>query len=156
MERYKSRSPDDTIEIGKKIGKVLKKRDVVFISGDLGAGKTILVNGIAKSLGIMEHLSSPTFTIVNEYYGNINLYHFDLYRIDTIDELYDIGFFDYFDYNGIIVIEWADKIMNEINGVKYKHIDIKKDIQDENIRQINITWQGSFKNINGKIYIKQD
>jgi len=88
---------------------------VVSIVGDLGAGKTAFTKGIAKGLGIEEHITSPTFTIVNEYEGGrLNLYHFDVYRIEDADELYEIGFSEYLYAGGVCVIEWADRIRSAL------------------------------------------
>ncbi len=86
------------------------KQLTVFLEGTLGAGKTIFAKGIAKALGIDENVESPTFVFVREYIGMLPLYHFDLYRIERSVELDELGFFDYFERSGVIIIEWAEKI----------------------------------------------
>ena len=106
---YKSHSYEDTIKIGEKLGKNLKGTEIIALFGGLGMGKTALTTGIAKSLGAENCVSSPTFALVNEYHGRVNIYHFDMYRISTWDDLYSIGFFDYLD-NGVLVIEWSENI----------------------------------------------
>lgn len=102
-----------TYNLGIKIGKILKCNDIVCLDGELGAGKTVMVKGITQALGVKEYVTSPTFTIVNEYKGKMPVYHLDVYRLGDIDELYDIGFDDYID-NGIMLIEWADNIKSAI------------------------------------------
>ena len=110
MKEFKTFSQEVTIEIGKALGRLLNTGDIVCINGDLGTGKTVFTNGIAKSLGIKEHITSPTFTIVNEYSGRVPFYHFDVYRISDSEEMFEIGFEEYLYGEGIVVIEWADII----------------------------------------------
>ncbi len=110
MLEIDSQSPEETHDIGFKIGKKLKPGDIICLNGDLGAGKTTITKAIAEALGIEENITSPSFTIVNEYYGDVNLYHFDVYRIDDIEEMYDIGYEEYFYSDGICVIEWSNMI----------------------------------------------
>ena len=105
-------SPQETMKLGFKLGQRLKKGDIINLNGDLGAGKTHLVKGIAKALKIDEDITSPTFTIVNEYYGEIPLYHFDVYRINDIYELYEIGFEEYIYGDGVSIIEWGNLIID--------------------------------------------
>ena len=101
---------EKTIELGFLIGSLLQNGDMVCLDGDLGAGKTHLSKGIAKGLDIDEEITSPNFTIVQEYEGRIPLYHFDVYRIADSEEMYNIGFDDYLNRNGAIVIEWSEII----------------------------------------------
>ena len=102
-----SDSPEKTEMLGFLLGKVLKKNDIVLLDGDLGAGKTCLTKGLTKGLGIDEHTSSPTYTLVNEYCGGgVSLYHYDAYRLSSGDELYEIGFEENIG-EGVIVVEWA-------------------------------------------------
>ncbi|HBH94211.1 MAG TPA: tRNA (adenosine(37)-N6)-threonylcarbamoyltransferase complex ATPase subunit type 1 TsaE [Ruminococcaceae bacterium] len=110
MKKYISNSPGDTVRIGEAFAAELKADDGVFYKGEMGAGKTYFTKGIAKALGISEEVTSPTFALINEYYGKINLFHFDLFRINSFDDLYAIGFFDYFDRNGVLCIEWSENI----------------------------------------------
>lgn len=111
---YISKKYEDTYTFGYKLGKALGKGDVVCLTGELGAGKTSMVKGIARGLGIKEDVTSPTFTIVNEYSGKFPLYHFDVYRILSPDEMMEIGFDEYLYGDGVCVIEWADLIENMI------------------------------------------
>lgn len=106
----KSNSSGETVEIGEKLGSLLKSGDIVLLSGALGAGKTVLTKGIAKGMGINDYITSPTFMLVNEHIGNVPLYHFDVYRIADYTELYDIGYEEYFFGKGVCVIEWPEKI----------------------------------------------
>lgn len=101
---------NDTYKMGEIIGSLLEPGNIIALIGDLGAGKTVLVKGIAKGLNTEEEPNSPTFTIMSIYDGNIPLCHFDLYRISKIEELEDIGYKDFFFGDGISVVEWADKI----------------------------------------------
>ena len=105
-----TKSPEETAAIGEKIGRLFSAGTVICLYGDLGAGKTLFVQNLAKGLEIDEDVTSPTFNIMNVYEGRLPLYHFDLYRLEQEYELEDIGFYDYVDApEGIVVIEWADK-----------------------------------------------
>ncbi|MDE6579334.1 MAG: tRNA (adenosine(37)-N6)-threonylcarbamoyltransferase complex ATPase subunit type 1 TsaE [Ruminiclostridium sp.] len=110
MEKYISNSAADTVKIGADFAKRLKANDGVLYRGEMGAGKTYFTKGIAKAFEISEEVTSPTFALINEYYGKINIFHFDLFRIDSFDDLYTIGFFDYFDRNGVLCVEWSENI----------------------------------------------
>ena len=99
----------ETILEGEKLGRTLAPGAVVALRGRLGAGKTAFARGIAAGLGIEAFVSSPTFTIVNEYPGSIPLFHFDMYRLECEDELFDIGWDDYLDRGGVCVVEWSEK-----------------------------------------------
>lgn len=110
MQQILSHNEQETRKVGEKIAQMLKKGDIICLEGDLGAGKTILSKAIAESLGIQEPVTSPTYTIVHEYKGSIPLYHFDVYRIMTVEEMFELGFDEYIFGEGICVIEWADKI----------------------------------------------
>lgn len=105
-----SGNQEETYNIGMNIGSLLKAGDVIALTGDLGAGKTVLTKGIAKGLGVNREPDSPTFVILKIYQGRLTLNHFDLYRISSADELEDIGFEEIIYGNGVSVIEWADKI----------------------------------------------
>lgn len=134
---------DKTMELGFKLGKLLNQGDVVCINGDLGAGKTHFTKGIAKGLNIKEHITSPTFNIVNEYNsGRLNLYHFDVYRVNDPDEIYAIGFDEYIFSPAVTIIEWSDYIKELIPK---EHISItinKLPHADENSRKITIDYLG--------------
>ena len=105
----------ETILEGEKLGRALEPGTVVALYGELGAGKTAFVRGLALGLGINMRVSSPTFTIVNEYPGVIPLYHFDMYRLDSENELFDIGWDDYLDRGGVCAVEWSEKVPGAIS-----------------------------------------
>jgi len=100
-------SEKETKHEGERLSRMLSPGMVVALRGELGAGKTVFVSGLAAGLGINSHVSSPTFTIVNEYDGKTPLYHFDLYRIENENELFDIGWDDYLERGGVCVVEWS-------------------------------------------------
>lgn len=105
-----SHSEQETAELAKRLATSFKPRDVLVLSGPLGSGKTVFVRGLAAGIGIkMEDVSSPSFTIMNEYKGNRDLYHFDLYRINDPFELYEAGWDEYLNRDGLIVVEWGEK-----------------------------------------------
>ena len=105
----------ETKQFGLNLGKDLKKGDIVALIGDLGTGKTTLTKYIGEGLGITEIITSPTFTIIQEYYsGRLPLYHFDVYRINSIEEMDELGCEEYFYGDGVTIIEWADQIMEII------------------------------------------
>ena len=112
------------MDIGVKLASNLKGNEVIALFGGLGMGKTALTTGIAKGLGAENCVSSPTFAIVNEYHGKVNIYHFDMYRVNTWDDLYSTGFFDYLG-NGVIIIEWSENIENALPD-EYIKISIEK------------------------------
>lgn len=107
--RVCSASVEQTHALGKALGSLLAVGDVILLVGDLGAGKTALTQGIGAGLGVRGVINSPTFTILKEYAGRLPLYHFDLYRIDSPDEVFALGFEDYFEGEGVSVIEWAER-----------------------------------------------
>ena len=132
---------DETNEFGIRLGKALRKGDILCLNGDLGAGKTTLTKSIGKGLGVEEYITSPTFALINQYSGRIPVYHFDVYRLEAADELYDLGFDEYFYGNGVCIIEWADKIERMIPQEKIV-INIEKgNNQDERI--LNILGAGN-------------
>lgn len=104
-------SAEETIEFGKSVARAVGVGAVVSLVGDLGAGKTTFTKGVARGLGIMDNVTSPTFTLLNEYWGEEKkLYHFDFYRIEDADELGELGFEDYFpSADGVTIVEWAEK-----------------------------------------------
>ncbi|NLC17931.1 MAG: tRNA (adenosine(37)-N6)-threonylcarbamoyltransferase complex ATPase subunit type 1 TsaE [Clostridiales bacterium] len=108
--RIESFSREDTFRLGVSLGEKAKKGEIYCLSGDLGVGKTVFTQGFAKGLGIEEAVSSPTFTIVQQYQGRLPLYHFDVYRISDIDEMEEIGYEEYFYGEGVCLIEWAELI----------------------------------------------
>ena len=106
-----SGSPEQTQQLGKKLGQRAQPGDVILLTGDLGAGKTCLTQGIAWGLDIDEFAASPSFTIMREHYGRLPLYHVDFYRLDSVEDIYDLGIDDYLFGKGLCVIEWAEKGM---------------------------------------------
>ncbi|MFQ5933243.1 MAG: tRNA (adenosine(37)-N6)-threonylcarbamoyltransferase complex ATPase subunit type 1 TsaE, partial [Dehalococcoidia bacterium] len=102
-------SPEETQRLGASLAKALKGGDILLLSGELGAGKTCLTQGIAWGLGIREHARSPTFVLISEYQGHLPLYHIDLYRLDDLMEIDDLGLDEYLYGDGVCVIEWAEK-----------------------------------------------
>ena len=132
-----SNSEKETIELGKKIASKLKKGMVIVLTGDLGSGKTKLTEGILAYFGLENEISSPTFTIVNEYYADyLNLYHFDVYRLADIDEFYAIGGEEYFE-KGASIIEWGELIEDALPN-DYIKINFSRDLKNETLRKINI------------------
>ena len=136
-------SMEETFEFGKKLGEKAVKGEVFCLIGDLGVGKTVFTKGFAQGLGIDEHVSSPTFTIVNEYNdGRIPFYHFDVYRIAEIEEMDEIGYEDYFYGEGICLIEWAN-LIEEIIPSNAIYIIISKDLNKSfDYRKIEIVNRG--------------
>lgn len=110
MKEYISTSVEQTEKFASELASLLKPCDVLAMKGDLGAGKTAFVRGLADGLKVYGEVASPTYSIVNEYTGSPSLYHFDMYRITDMDELYTTGFFDYLEQDGICVIEWSENI----------------------------------------------
>lgn len=136
-------SVNDTTSLGIKLGKLTNSGDIICLTGDLGTGKTHISKGIAKGLGVTEHITSPTFTIVNEYdSGRLKLFHFDVYRVSDPDEIYAIGFDDYIFSDGVSLIEWANYI-EEILPSEYLHIHIQKNLSlGDDYRKITLTPYG--------------
>ena len=119
----------DTYELGEKIGQMAKPGMVISLTGDLGVGKTVFTQGLAKGLGIEEPVNSPTFTIVQVYEeGRLPLYHFDVYRIGDIEEMDEIGYEDYFYGEGVCLIEWAD-LIREILPEQMCRVTIEKNLE---------------------------
>ena len=109
--KYLSNSPAETERIGEALGKVLQPGTVIAYRGDLGAGKTAFTRGLARGLGAKDLVTSPTYTIVNEYLGGrLPLFHFDMYRLGSSDDLWDIGWEDYLDRGGVCAVEWSENV----------------------------------------------
>lgn len=135
---YISTSCGETQKIASEFAKTLKAGDTVCMYGDLGAGKTAFVQGMAKGLEIEEPITSPTFTIVNEYSGTLPLYHFDVYRIADSDEMYEIGYEEYVYGDGISVIEWAELIEDILPDNRFAVTILKDMSKGEDYRKIEI------------------
>lgn len=137
---YEVSSTEETMALGEKIGTLCQSGDIICLIGDLGTGKTHLTKGIAKGLNIDDHITSPTFTIVNEYQGRLRLYHFDVYRVSDASEIEAIGFDEYIFGNGVSIIEWANYIEELIPKQDALYIKITKDFEKtlyEDESQIN-------------------
>lgn len=145
--KFTSHSESETIALAKKLAQKLQIGDIIVLSGDLGSGKTKFTEGILKYFNLDNEISSPTFTIVNEYKNKvITIYHFDVYRLEDVDEFYAIGGEEYFS-SGLCIIEWGEIIESALSK-NYIKISFEKDDLDENIRHINIQ---TFKNKYDKI-----
>ena len=130
-----SKSPRDTQIIGAKIGKSLNPGDILALYGELGAGKTCFVKGLAQGLKISTEVKSPSFSIINEYPGDIPLIHMDFYRITKAIELEDLGWMEYLDADAIVVVEWAERIRNLLPS---RRIDVYFQILNETARRLEI------------------
>ena len=119
MSEYITHSEQETERLGAKFAEKLPGGTVVAMYGDLGAGKTAFVRGMAKGMGLDCRVSSPTFTIVNEYLGSRELIHFDMYRLNSADELYDIGWEDYLNRGAVCAVEWSEKVTDAFTGEEY-------------------------------------
>ncbi len=137
---YEVYSEEETRKIGYELGEKAAKGEIYCLQGDLGVGKTVFTKGFAQGLNITEHITSPTFTIVNEYHsGRIPFYHFDVYRIGDVEEMFEIGYEEYFYGDGVCLIEWAE-LMTDILPDDVKWIKIEKDLtsDNENYRKIEV------------------
>ena len=140
MEKiWETHSPAETAALGEEMGKNAQRGQIYCLTGDLGTGKTVFTKGFAAGLGVTDHVTSPTFTIVNEYHdGRLPFYHFDVYRIGDIEEMEEIGYDDYFFGNGICLIEWAE-LIEEILPDNVISITIEKDLtQGFDYRKITV------------------
>ncbi len=131
-------SPGETIEFGRNLGSQLRGGEVIALCGPLGSGKTHLIKGIAAGAGAEDqtHVNSPTFVIVNEYSGRLDIYHIDAYRLDTVSEFEALGFDDFCHRRSVVLIEWADKIEAALDGMDY--IRIRLEHAGETARRIHI------------------
>lgn len=123
MMKFVSHSEAETVAIGEKFARMLHPGDVVAFTGGLGAGKTAFTRGMARTLAPDAEVSSPTFALVNDYGGKVPFWHFDMYRIRTMDDLYSTGFFDYLESGGILAVEWSENIAGALpDGTIYVRI----------------------------------
>lgn len=136
-----SKNPNITEKIGLIIGELLKPKDIVCLIGDLGAGKTTLTKAIAKGLEVDEYITSPTFTLVNEYDGRVHVNHFDVYRISDVDEILDIGFDEYIYSDSVSIIEWGN-LIEEILPENVINIEIKRNSEIDS-RDIVLYGEGN-------------
>ena len=132
---FETHSPEQTEALGEALGKVLSPGAVVAYTGDLGAGKTAFTRGLAKGLGASEPVTSPTYTIVNEYLsGRIPLFHFDMYRLGSSEDLFDIGWEDYLERGGVCALEWSENVADALENP----IRVQLEKTGENARRITI------------------
>ena len=137
MNKFISKNEQDTINFAENFASQLHKKDIVVLSGDLGSGKTKFVQGVLKHFGLENEISSPTFTIINEYNADIcPIYHFDVYRLSDIDEFYAMGGEEYFE-NGICLIEWGE-IIEAALPFNYIKITFSKNNENDEYRELNI------------------
>ena len=144
MFKVTVKNEEETMRFAERLGKKLDKKVVVAFFGGLGMGKTTFTKGLAKGLGVTDEVSSPTFALVHEYRGKKTLYHFDMYRVETWDDLYQTGFFDYYEQGGILAVEWSENIENALpeNTVR---VTIERG-KDDNERIITVEGQGEYEN----------
>ena len=128
-------SPEQTQELGKALGAAARAGDVFLLEGSLGAGKTCLTQGILWGLGGDEYARSPTFVLMAEYRARLTLYHIDLYRLDSVDEIQELGLDEYLQGQGVCVVEWADKARGLFPR---KHMSIRLEVLDENTRRVGL------------------
>ena len=139
MITFKTKTAEETIELGKKIGSLLKKGDIIAMQGTLAAGKTTITKGIAQALEIKDNITSPTFCLISEYEGKMPLYHMDVYRLDGAEDFAGLGTEDMLYGNGVSIIEWSEKVMSELPK---KTIILRLDPQEDGSRIITIeNWQ---------------
>ena len=135
---YVTNSPEETEELGRRLGETAEPGMVIAFTGDLGAGKTAFTRGLARGLGIRDRVTSPTFTIVNEYEGGrLPLFHFDMYRLASADELFDIGWEDYLARGGVCAVEWSENVADALEPDAIR-VDIRRGA-GENDRIITVT-----------------
>ena len=139
MLTFTTSSAEETIILGEKIGRLLKKGDIIAMQGTLAAGKTTITKGIAKALGITDIITSPTFCLISEYQGTMPLYHMDVYRLDGTEDFINLGTDDMLYGDGVSIIEWSEKIMDELPS---NTIVLKITPQDDGKRLIEIdNWK---------------
>src|SRR5690625_1396991 len=137
IQQIKTESSEETLGLAKKLGQHLEAGNVITLEGQLGTGKTVFAKGIARGLGIEDQITSPTFTMIKEYEGEIPLYHMDVYRLEHSEE--DLGFPEYFYGNGVTIVEWAQFIADYLPE---ERLQVKINYIDENMRLISFTPLG--------------
>ncbi len=136
--QFVSHSTQETEQFGEEVAKSLRGGDVLAFTGSLGMGKTAFTRGLARGLGCRGRVTSPTFTIVNEYDGKTPLFHFDMYRLGSSDELFDIGWDDYLARDGVCAVEWSERVSDALPDDTI-YVDIARGEEDENTRTITVT-----------------
>jgi len=137
----KTHSPDETRQLGKKIGSLIRKPVVIALNGDLGCGKTAFVKGLAEGLEVPPeyYVTSPTFTLINEYPGRLPLFHIDLYRLEGISDFEDIGLDEILQDQAVIAVEWADKLADDLHG---DGLCLEFEILEDELRHITLIGSG--------------
>lgn len=148
MTEFITRTTNETIDLGRRIGGVLRDGDVLVLNGDLGAGKTQLTKGIAEAMGVRDSVTSPTFTIQMVYEGSeLELCHFDLYRLEDPEQLDDTGLFDVLGADGVCVIEWGDKFADQLGDerldIRLSRLDEQAEAGEEPARLVRLEPHGS-------------
>jgi tRNA threonylcarbamoyladenosine biosynthesis protein TsaE len=146
-----TRSPDDTRKAGAAVAELLVPGDVISLTGDLGAGKTAFVQGAGRALGVKEPVVSPTFVLVREYRGDVPVHHLDVYRLDRIQEVLDLGFEDYLDPSGVLFIEWGDAIAALLPD---DHLQVEITVREDDVRRLAFAgrgrrWAGRWEHLEG-------
>ena len=136
--QFVSHNTQETEQFGEEDAKSLRGGDVLAFTGSLGMGKTAFTRGLARGLGCRGRVTSPTFTIVNEYDGKTPLFHFDMYRLGSSDELFDIGWDDYLARGGVCAVEWSERVSDALPDDTI-YVDIARGEEDENMRTITVT-----------------
>jgi len=134
-----TKSPEETKNLGKEVSKLTKPGDLLAFYGELGAGKTCFIQGISQGLKVKDYVTSPSFTIINEYQGKIPIYHFDLFRLNNAEEILEFSYEEYFYGEGLTVIEWAEKIEQLLPK---EHLEIEIKFKDRYQRTISFIPQG--------------
>ena len=133
--QFITNAPEETEALGEKLAKLLRPGTVLAYLGDLGAGKTAFTRGLARGLGCRETVTSPTYTIVNEYLGGrLPLFHFDMYRLTSSDDLWDIGWEDYLDRQGVCAVEWSENVPEAMHGA----LTVRSEKLGDSVRRITI------------------
>lgn len=147
-----TRAPDETRKVGAALAELLVPGDVVSLTGDLGAGKTCFVQGAARALGVVDAVASPTFVLVREYRGDVPVYHLDVYRLDRLQEVLDLGFEDLLDPSGVIFVEWGDAIDALLPD---SNLQVELTVaSDDEVRRLAFTgrgprWAGRWERLEG-------
>lgn len=139
--QMESNAPEETFSLGEKIGGRIRLPTLITLCGDLGSGKTVFVQGLAKGLDVPEeyYITSPTYMLMNEYPGRLPLFHFDFYRLENADDIHDIGFYERLGAVAVIAVEWADRLDEDVN---MDHLALTIDILGDHSRKITITANG--------------
>ncbi|MFW5986444.1 MAG: tRNA (adenosine(37)-N6)-threonylcarbamoyltransferase complex ATPase subunit type 1 TsaE [Halanaerobiales bacterium] len=136
---YISKTVQDTERFGRKIGEMVEPGQIILLDGELGAGKTLMAQGICEGLSVDEDVTSPTYRLINEYEGDLPVYHMDLYRLEDVEEVYQLGFEEYIERNGVVIVEWPDLIYDLLPP---SYIYIKIYITENMWRKIEIDAVG--------------